>query len=401
MSGPSAEADRPEERIRVLHVISGLGTGGAENFLLGLARSLCDRVESNVVSLGEGGGMLARFRAAHIEVTELRLSSLAGRLQFPFASLRLLRRVRDWRPHVIQGWMNHGNLGAWAVRATAVPSARLIWSIRQSLDDIANEKPGTRLALRLQALLSSRPDRIVCNSQRGFAQHLRLGFDSRRALVIGNGFDCERFRPRLELRGTARQLLGVGGDDIVVAMVARCHPMKDYECYIRAIGIAAQAVPGLRAVCIGTGVASAQGPVRRLVEQLNLTQTVRLIDENGALDTLYPGVDIVCLTSAWGEGFPNVIGEAMAAGVPCVATDVGDCASVVGNCGYVVPPRDPAAIAAAILALARMGAAGRAELGGRARARIVANYAMSVIANEYERLYMNLCGTCLAVSPKS
>lgn len=401
MSAPAAEEVCASERIRVLHVISGLGTGGAENFLLGLASSLSGRVESRVVSLGEGGGMLPRFRAAQIEVSELRLNRLSGRLRFPFALLRLARTIRAWRPHVIQGWMNHGNLGAWVVRGTSAPSAGLLWSIRQSVDDIRNEKRGTQLALRLQALLSSRPDRIVCNSQRGYLQHLRLGFDSRHALVVGNGFDCERFRPRPELRTRAREVLGLAGSDLVVAMVARYHPMKDYGCFIRAIGIAARVVPNLRAVCIGTGVTSEQAPLRRLIEELELAGSVVLTDESSELDRLYPGIDVVCLTSAWGEGFPNVIGEAMASGVPCVVSDVGDAALIVGDCGHVAPPQDPAAIAAAILDLARMGAAGRAELGGRARARIVANYAMPVIANEYERLYMNLCGACPAPLPKS
>lgn len=401
MSGPSDEQDYRLERLRILHVISGLGTGGAENFLLGLARSLHERVESRVVSLGEGGGMLPRFRAANIEVAELRLNRLSGRLQFPFALVRLSRMVRAWRPHVIQGWMNHGNLGAWAVRGASAPSAGLLWSVRQSVDDIRNEKGGTQLALRLQALLSPRPNRIVFNSRRGLEQHLRLGFNGGRALVIGNGFDCELFRPRPELRDRARQLLGAGGDDMVVAMIARYHSMKDHGCYIRAIGIAARAVSNLRAVCIGTGVTSEEAGIRRLVEELDLAGSVTLIDEQSQLGQLYPGIDVVCLTSAWGEGFPNVVGEAMASGVPCVVTDVGDSAAVVEDSGRVVPPREPAAIAAAILDLARMGATARAALGGRARARIMANYAMPVIANEYESLYMNLCGTGLAALPKS
>lgn len=376
--------------LRVLHVISGLGTGGAENFLFRLLSSLSAAVEGRVVSLGRGGGMVPKFRNAGIQLAELGLNEVMGKASLPVHGYRIARGICAWRPQIVQGWMNHGNLGAWMTRKFLFPSARLIWSIRQTIYDIGLERRGTQCAIRLQALLSAEPDEIICNSSTGFAQHRGLGFKGHRMRVIPNGFDVDRYRPRRDMRSTARALLGVSEEKVVVAMVARRHAMKDYPCFLKAMAMVAPELPLLQAVCIGPGVNSPGADTRALVESLSLESVCRLFDERADIERIYPGIDILCLTSAWGEGFPNVLGEAMACAIPCVATDVGDAAAIIGDCGVVVPPRSPASVAAGVLEILRMGYEARMQLGARARERIVGRFSMSAVADEYLRVYRGL-----------
>ncbi len=375
--------------LRVLHVISGLGGGGAENFLLRLLLSMSDTVDGRVVSLSNEGSLVGRFRGSGVEVTELGLSVPRRWVGLPTRAFRLAHQTRAWRPHVIQGWMNHGNLGAWMVRALTVPSAKLVWSIRQTIYDIGLERLGTRLAIRLQGKLSSIPDAIVCNSERGSEQHALLGFCSSRMLVIPNGFDLNRFMPRADSRDWARSVMGAGADELVVALIARYHPLKDHRTFLDAIAIASRKIPKLRAVCIGRGVNSGGGHVQSLVKELRLESMCTLLDERSDLELIYPGVDIVCSTSVY-EGFPNTLGEAMASGVPCIATDVGEAAQIVGGVGYIVPPKRPQDVAAAIMAFSRLDSGARAEISRRARARVGERYSMPAIAGRYKEMYQRV-----------
>lgn len=380
-----------DDRIRVLHVITGLGVGGAEMLLYNLAVSLIRRVDSHILSLSSEGGMVRRFQDAGMRVVQLGLKGKAGMLRAPIAAMKIRKEVRQWRPDVIQGWMNHGNVAATLIRRFNAPSARLIWSVMQSFNDIEAEKPGTRRAIRLQIRLSSRPDSIVCNSYRARDQLLQLGCAGGALGVIPNGFDVAKFRPDAQARERMRELIGASEEDFVVGMVARLHHVKDYPSFIRAAAMAARSIPRLRVVCVGTGVASSGSPLWALVRDLQLEQRCTLLDERSAMELVYPGLDLLCLTSLT-EGSPNVIGEAMACGVPCVATNVGDIAAVIDNTGTVVLPGDPAEISRAIVHYAKLADEARAELAARARDRIVQRYSMTEIAQQYMAQYVGETG---------
>lgn len=379
-------------RVRVLHVISGLGIGGAENFLLRLALALSGVVDSRIVSLSAGGGMAPRFRESGLEVFELALNGRGGLLQLPIRGCGLGREVRTWRPQIIQGWLNHGNAAALFAQRLLSRHAKLIWSIRQSFDEIALEKLGTRLVIRLQGRFASRPDAVICNSTKSKMQFAELARAARELKVIPNGFDALKFAPNGGFRMSARALMGAGSEDFVVAMVARCHPMKNYSCFIEAIARASRSLPRIRAVCIGSGVASADSPLRSFIGKRRLEDKFVLMSERTDLERIYPGIDLLCLTSSWGEGFPNVLGEAMACGVPCVATDVGDAAAVMGDAGFLVRPESPQEVADRIVAFSMLDREARSKLCDGARRRIEQMYSMPAIAAKYMQVYREVLG---------
>lgn len=387
MTEHSAKCSAAKDRIRVLHVITGLGVGGAEMLLYNLAAWLNPCVDSRILSLSVEGGMVQRFQEMGMKVVQLGLKGKVGLFKAPVAAIKIRREARQWRPQVIQGWLNHGNVAATLIHRLNAPSARLIWSVMQSFNDIEAEKPGTQRAIRLQVRLSSRPDSIVCNSYRAKEQLIQLGCAGGALGVIPNGFDVTRFRPSAEARRQMRELVGAGEGDFVVGMVARLHHVKDYPSFLRAAAMAARSIPQLRVVCVGTGVASSGSPLWALVKDLQLEQHCTLLDERSAMEFVYPGLDLLCLTSLT-EGSPNVIGEAMACGVPCVATDVGDTAAVIDDTGTVVMPGDPGAISRAIVHYAKLADDARADLAARARDRIIQRYSIAEIARQYMALYV-------------
>jgi glycosyltransferase involved in cell wall biosynthesis len=373
--------------VTVLHVITGLNVGGAETMLAKLIESGegdPSRLAPAVLSMLTPGNLAGRIRAQGAP-----LHSLDMHLGLPsaLAAWRLARIARSVRPDLLQGWMHHGNLAAtcaaWAMR-TRPP---VIWNVRHSLVDIGHEKPLTRAVLRLGAALSDTPSAIIYNSKTAAGQYEALGFPADRTVIIPNGFDCHQFRPRDGAREMLGQMFGIDRGATVVGMVARVHPMKDPAMLVDAIGRARAAGHDLHLLLVGTGM---DKPPAALAEAIRATlpeNRVTLVSERHDVATWLSGLDILALPSAWGEGFPNIIGEAMASGVPCVATDVGDSGWIMGRSGRLVPPRDPAAMAEALGALALAGSNARRSLGETGRARVVALFSLRQIAKQYAALY--------------
>jgi glycosyltransferase involved in cell wall biosynthesis len=266
--------------------------------------------------------------------------------------------------------------------------APVIWNIRQTVYDLRNERWLTAKLIRLGARLSSRPAAIIYNSQTSAAQHEELGYGAEKRVIIPNGFDCQFLRPDEAARKAVRAELGVTDDNILIGLVARYHPMKDHAGFLRAAAIVAQARPLSRFVLAGTGISAKQTELAELLKQNGLQGRVTLLGERSDIPQLNNAFDIACSASAWGEGFSNSIGEAMACGVPCVVTDVGDSAYIVGDTGLVAPPREPQAFANAIVRLIDMGAAGRKKLGAKARKRIETEFSLPAVVQKYEEHYL-------------
>lgn len=320
-----------------------------------------------------------RITAAGGRVMPLGMRSPLG---LPLAVARLAALIRRERPDVIQSWLYHADLAATLARAAAFSRAPLAWSLRCSDMDFAHYAPTTRLVVRALARLSRVPTVIASNSEAGLAWHRRLGYRPRRSLVIPNGFDTDRFRPDPTARARLLSLAGWPEDTVVVGLVARVDPMKDHAGFFEAF---ARTPAGLRAVLVGRGTDELAIPPLLAGRVLALG----LREDVGAL---MAGFDIACLASRFGEGFPNVLGEAMACGVACVTTDVGDAATIVGAAGIVVPPGDPIALAAALSALAADSDRRRA-MGAAGRARVLAEYALPAVAARYRTLWRALASS--------
>lgn len=232
----------PENLPRVLHVITELGTDGAENMLCKLLQASEGYIASRVVSLADGGSNRLRLEALGVAVDSLGM----GRGQLPGvgALLRLRHVMREFALDVIQGWMYHGNLAASLAARLAPGHPRLAWNIRQTLYDQAHEPPLTRLVIRMGARLSPGVDAIVYNSKLSARQHQALGYARGATKIIPNGFDLKAWAPDPSLRNAVRTELGLAEDAILIGHVARHHPMKGHRRLLEAAAMLAGGTPG-------------------------------------------------------------------------------------------------------------------------------------------------------------
>lgn len=367
--------------LRALFVTTGLGTGGAERMLVKLLESLSlHGVESRVISLLDAGTQGDAIRGCGIAVDELAVNSLAGML---FAPFRIVRTMWTFRPDIVQGWMYHGNLVATTAWFFRPRRSRLFWGIRQTLYALTRERWLTRQLIRFGALLSNLPEQLIYNSRLSVEQHAAIGYADGRAVVIPNGFDLQRFHPDLARRSGKRAELGISPGRRVVGVVARFHPMKDHVTLFDAALLVRQTFPDVLFLLAGYGVDAANMRVADEISARELDRNVVLLGEVSDTENLYPAMDVCALSSAWGEAFPNVLGEAMACGVPCVSTEVGEARWILGETGETVPSRDPAALAEAISRMLRLDDAGRHQLGERARARVAQLFSLDAVCSAY------------------
>jgi glycosyltransferase involved in cell wall biosynthesis len=364
--------------LTVVHLITGLETGGAEGMLARLAiGSDRNRFRHVVASMTGPGTLGASIAEAGIP---LRVLGIKRNVPDPVGLLRLRRVLREFRPDILQTWLYHADLlGLAAWRFGWAP--RLVWNVRST------ETIGSAVVRRLLAHWSALPDAVIVNSLEGRRFHEALGYRPRRWVYLPNGFDTAAFRVDAEAGKRQRAALGVGDDAFVILLPARYHPMKDHATFLGAAALFAQARPEARFVMVGSGVDRGNRALVGLVSTQGISDRVLLLGERRDLAEIYPAADVVTLSSAFGEGFPNVLAEAMCCGIPCVAADIGDSAEIVGDTGVIVPPRDPAALAAGWEKLAALAPGNRLKLGVAARARIVARYDLATIIAGYEALY--------------
>ena len=241
--------------------------------------------------------------------------------------------------------------------------------------------------------LSGSAAEIIYNSHVSAHQHAAIGFPPHKARILPNGFDLNRFQPNMYFRKKRRSDLRVPKDGILIGLIARYHPMKDHENFLKAASLVARERDNVRFLMLGRGVDKPSSGLIPLVASLGLKDRVTCLGERMDVESFYAALDIASLSSSHGEGFPNVIGEAMACAIPCVVTDVGDSRRLVEKTGIVVPPKDPEALKSGWDTLINMGRSGRADMGKTARRRIFENFSISRVAAQYEAQYQRLSET--------
>ena len=366
-----------------MHLVTGLQSAGAERMMARLITALGSADATfRVVCLTGEGPVGSELRAAGVEVVALDLDKVLGVVRGP---AQVASELRRWRPDVLQTWLYDADLvGAMSSRLAKVP---VVWNLRQTVPDFEHSKPRTKWVVRACARLSSRvPARIVCCAPEVRASHADFGYDDNRMLVIPNGTDTERFRPD-PCRSATRVELGLTDEMVLVGHVARFAPQKDHASFVGAAAKVAGQHPEVRFAFVGTGAESSNEQLMSLLASAGIADRALLLGPREDIARVTAAFDVAVSSSAFGEGYPNAVAEALSSGVPCVATDVGHSAALVGDAGRVVAPREPAAIAAALLELLELPAASRRALGAAGRQRIEGEESLRAVADRYLYLW--------------
>ena len=337
-----------------------------------------------VLALVRGGALEAPFREAAAAIHSL---GMRRGLPTPAAALRLRRTVRRVAPDLLVGWLYHGNLAASFAARGFGRRPPVVWNIRHSPDDLSAERWLTARLIRWGAGASRRVRAVVYNSATSARLHRRLGYAGEGSEVLPNGFDVERFSPSAAARGALRERLGIGEEALVVGRIGRYPGMKGFELFLEAAAALDLGAQGVHLLLAGRGVDASNPSLTSAIEAHGLGARCHLLGPQDGLEDLLPGLDLLCSSSLYGEGFPNIVAEAMACGVPCVVTAVGDSAFLVGDEGVVVAPGEVAPLKEALGRILEMPADLRREMGRAGRRRIVEHFSSGEVFPRYVEIW--------------
>ncbi len=348
------------------------------------------RVSPAIISCGDLGVHGIAIKAAGIPVWCL---NMRRGLLTPTALMSLAKKIRHFRPHLVQSWLYHADLVVSLVRLLepVAREARWTWNIRCSQAEVGSGWSFLRLLTTILAQISDRPDAVFANSRAGIVHHGRIGYHPRRWIPLPNGFDCVKFRPDSSAKAGLCRELNIPGEIEIVTLVARFDPLKDHDTFLSAIARSRVKCPRIHVVMVGSGITNKNQTLMTKVTQHGLESAVSLLGEREDIPSIMAASSVVALSSV-AEGFPNVIGEAMACGTPCVVTDVGDSLWIVGDTGVVVPPKDSSALADGIVKLLTEAQHDRAARGVNCRQRILNLFELHGIVARYEKFYATMFG---------
>lgn len=373
--------------MKILHIITDLSIGGAQMMLYNLLSGMHGNgFETEVISLVEAGPAGPKIASLDIPVWSL---GMRRGVPNPVAVLRLARYLRRNRPDVIQTWMYHANV-VGGIAATLAGGVPVVWAIHHTSFEPEGNKRSTIWTAQIGGVFSHwLPRQIVIVSEKARQLHEELGYADHKMVVIPNGFDLRKSRPDPVARLSVRHELGIPEEARLIGMVGRFHPQKDHHTFVQAAALVHANLPDVHFLLCGYRLTWDNSELSRWIDESGLRQHFHLLGRRDDVPRLHAALDLATLSAAYGEAFPLVVGEAMACGVPCVVTDVGDSAMIVGDTGRVVPIRDPQALAVAWRELLAMEPEARIELGQRARQRIEENFSLPAIVAQYEMLYQS------------
>lgn len=373
--------------LHVVHIISGLLHGGAETVLLRLATATGPDIRHTVISMSGEGLLGPRLREAGIEVLTLDMQGVAGTAR---GVLRLFRLLRARRPDVVQTWMYHADLiGGVVARAAGIRA--VAWGIRNSGVDLERSSRSARMTAWLCARLSGWvPAVIVACAHKAAEVHAAWGYRADRMLVAPNGYDLQAWHPEAGDRARLRAEWGVPAGAPLLGSMARWNPLKDHANLFAALALCVRRHPDLRCVVAGLGMSRDNAPMMALARHYGLLDHLIFLGRRDDVPVLMRALDVHVLSSR-AEGFPNVVCEAMASGVACVVTDVGDAAQIVGEHGWVAPPHDPVTLSAAIeQAIEAVRAPDAPQRLQEARESVAARYSLQNMTRRYATIWRRL-----------
>jgi len=365
--------------INIVFIIRSLNYGGAERQLVNLAKDLNREKFNPTILTFYSGPLEQELKEANVPTIWLEKKGRWDVFGFLF---RLYRQLAALKPDVIHGYLTVQNILTIFLKPV-FPGVRMVFGVRASNMDLSRYDWLTRLMDSLESFLSRYADLVIVNSKAGFTYSLGQGFPEKKMILIPNGIDTERFKPDKAGGLRVRNEWGIQEGTVLIGLVGRLDPMKDHPTFLKAASLLVKKMKPVHFVCLGTGPAAYRNEIVALGNELGLSDHISWMDPRSDMPSVYNGFDIVSSSSCFGEGFPNVIGEAMACGVPCVVTDVGDSSRVVGNTGIVVPPDNPEALAAGWI---KCMTEDNKETGTKTRLRIQNNFSLNQLVKHTEEV---------------
>jgi len=369
-------------------LIRSLNIGGTERQIIELVKGLDNnRFDITIGLFYSEGALIEEIKSMPwIHVVLLKKSGRWDIIRFVFRFIKLLKALQ---PDILYSFLPDANIvGLIAGRLSGVK--RVVWGVRASNMDVSRYDWLARISLRLSAFLSRFPDAIIANSFGGIKFHRNIGYNTNRMMIIQNGIDIDRFKPDHSAGLRVRDEWSIDEKKVLIGLVGRLDPMKDHTTFLQAVKTFDKEERSVRFVCIGYGKEPYKSEIHSLCRRLGLDGSLIWTGERYDMNVVYNAMDIVTSSSSFGEGFPNVIGEAMACGVPCVVTDVGDSAIIVGETGIVVPPKDPQALADGWRSMLKRLNDKSYSIKEKARARIVSHYNSEIFIQKTSKKFLDL-----------
>lgn len=366
----------------VAHIITGLNDGGAEAALFRLCTA-DHETRHLVVSLMGPGKYGPLLEQAGVPVLSLDMPQ--GKIRLA-ALWRLRKFLVDTRPDAVQTWMYHADfLGGIVARTAGIRN--LCWGIHNTTLTRGESASTTILISRLCAILSRFvPRAIICCAKKSAEVHADLGYRASIMQIVNNGYDLSHFCPDDRAGQAVRSELGLDGETLI-GFVARFDSQKDHRNLFRALRVLKSRGQTASCLLVGTGMDNSNDALAAMVDEFGLSGQLLLLGRRDDVPAIMNALDLHILASL-AEAFPNVLAEAMACGTPCVSTDVGDAAIILGDTGWIVPPGDIEAMAHAIgRALAELGSSTWQRRQQNARRRIESRFSIEQMVEGYRAVW--------------
>ncbi len=369
---------------KIVHIISGLKSGGAERSLFNVCNSnISDYFKQSVICLGDKAIYGDKLEKLGVEVYYLNFKN-NNKL---YASLNFKNIIKKLSPDIVQGWMTHGNFASVLAYFILAGRPSLFWNIRQTVYKLKHEYILTRFLFLINILLSRIPNGIISNAKISIRQLIKFGYKIDSFILIPNGFDTNYWKPNHNLRQIERNKLKFNDNDFVLGYVGRYHPMKNIKLLLESFQKLSQHNSKVKLVIVGQNLNNYNINEKSIIEMIPQNQ-ILIIDNTEDVKKYYNIFDLLILCSAWGEGFPNVLGEAMSSELCCISTPVGDTPDILEDVGYLVPLDDVDFLIEKVKNCMDIPEELN-KLGRKARIKILNQYSMEKTINSYLNIYLN------------